>query len=1067
MATRKPRTAANGAVNAAPAPSSPPAAASAADAVQSVKHNARRKNIPPAGIEAQGQVQDAARVRFEYNPHLPPRLRFSDDPAAADCLPDLLQTARERALTEDEAQQLATALRRHEPWLEWAGKRERPWFEVEPPALHIHDRVSTQAMLRVLSREDVNRDLFADPQQSYAQAVQFYKHDVDWSNRMILGDSLAVMASLARREDLAGKVQMIYIDPPYGISFKSNFQPQLGQRDVKDKVQDLTREPEMVKAYRDTWTLGIHSYLAYLRDRLAMARELLTDSGSVFVQISDENLHRVRSVMDEVFGAENFAGQIAFKKTGGFETIGLPGICDYLLWYTKDKARAKFITLYDDKIQGEGSGDRYNSVMLSDGSVVPISWVQTDAGVQLPRDARLFLGGPLTSDGAAKEPRPFEFEGETFFHKPNQHWKTTTEGLERVGKSERIFRTKEFLNSRIFLNDFAATPMTNMWTDTMGTAERDKVYVVQTATKVIERCMLMTTDPGDLVLDPTCGSGTSAFVAEKWGRRWITIDTSRVALALARQRLMTASFEHFQLRALTPEDVLRNPRGAWLKNGTDEPKTFACKTVPHITLKSIARNTALDPIFARHEPVLADKLTALDAALARVKPALKDKLIEKLVHKHRVEGASLVTEADQRRWLLPGAQGGLIREFKAAKPLKALTAKQATAYRAAIPASHWQPWQVPFDVDADWPQALQDALNAYRAAWRAKMDEVNAAIAANAEMEELVDQPVNAPGVVRVAGPFTMEGVIAREQGHDDAAASPIGGAPDELSAFDADAAGAAGVMASTNAEAHLDKILRLLKAAGVDFAGNRNQRFARLEPATSSGMLHAEGAWQGADDRRVAVSIGPEVGNVTAWQVEDAVRSANRAGYDELVFAGYGFDAAAQAVIDEGSMSQLRLHMALIRPDVAMGELLKTQPGSQLFMVFSAPQVKAPERLSDGQWVIEVEGMDVYDPVSGALYPTSRERIAAWFVDTDYDGRTFCICQAFFPDRKKWDKLARALGDKGVIDESRFDELTGYRTLAFARPVALAPGRPWRVAVKMIDPRGNEGLRVITMAQG
>jgi adenine-specific DNA-methyltransferase len=546
--------------------------------------------------------------------------------------------------------------------------------------------------------------------------------------------------------------------------------------------------------------------------------------------------------------------------------------------------------------------------------------------------------------------------------------------------------------------------------------------VVQTTTKVIERCILMTTDPGDLVLDPTCGSGTTAYVAEQWGRRWITCDTSRVALALAKHRLMTATFDHFQLRELTPEDVLRNPRGAWLRNGTADPKTFACKTVPHITLKSIARNTALDPLFAKHEPLLADKLAALNAAVATVKPALKDQQIDKLVRKHREDGASAVTEADQRRWLLPAAQGGLIRVFKAAKPLKALTAKQAASYRAAIPANEnkgWQPWQVPFDVDADWPQALQDALAAYRAAWRAKMDEVNAAIEANAEMEELVDQPLPAPGVVRVAGPFTMEGVIAREQGPDDAAAatSPIGGAPGELPVFDADAASDAadaGAMASTNAEVHLDKILRLLKAAGVDFAGNRNQRFARLEPIGSSGMLHAEGAWIGADDKRVAVSIGPEVGNLTAWQVEDAVRSANRAGYDELVFAGYGFDAAAQAVIDEGSMSQLRLHMALIRPDVAMGELLKTQPGSQLFMVFSAPRVKAPERLSDGQWVVEVEGMDVYDPVSGALYPTSRDRIAAWFVDTDYDGRTFCICQAFFPRPQEVGQAGPRAGRQG-----------------------------------------------------
>ena len=1055
-----------------PPASVPPSATTAAEAVQSVKHNARRKNIPPAGIEAQGQVQEAARVRHAYNPHLPPRLRFSDDPAQADRLPDLLQTARVRPLTEDEAQELASALRRHEPWLEWAGKRERPWFEVEPPALHIHDRVSTQAMLRVLAREDVNRDLFADPQQSYAQAVQFYKHDVDWSNRMILGDSLAVMASLARREDLAGKVQMIYIDPPYGISFKSNFQPQLGQRDVKDKVQDLTREPEMVKAYRDTWTLGIHSYLAYLRDRLAMARELLTDSGSVFVQISDENLHRVRCVMDEVFGAENFVSVVSFKTTTTGSGDLLAAVNDFLLWYARDKPKIKFNAIYLPK---DAEPDNiYKYLEFPAGEELTLGASHLELRNELLERSRLFSMDNITSSRPAGDGdlKSYEFRDQQF-PVTKGTYKSDGAGLKRLERANRLGVTGSTLRYKRMFNDFPVTPIANMWTDTStGSFTESKVYVVQTATKVIERCMLMTTDPGDLVLDPTCGSGTTAFVAEKWGRRWITCDTSRVALALAKQRLMTATFDHFQLRALTPEDVLRNPRGAWLRNGTAEPKTFACKTVPHITLKSIARNTALDPLFAKHEPLLADKLDALNAAVAAVKPALKDKLIDKLVRKHREDGASAVTEADQRRWLLPGAQGGLIRVFKATKPLKALTAKQATSYRAAIPVNEnkgWQPWQVPFDVDADWPQALQDALAAYRAAWRAKMDEVNAAIEANAEMEELVDQPLPAPGVVRVAGPFTMEGVIAREQGPDDAAAatSPIGGAPGELPVFDADAASDAadaGAMASTNAEVHLDKILRLLKAAGVDFAGNRNQRFARLEPIGSSGMLHAEGAWIGADDKRVAVSIGPEVGNVTAWQVEDAVRSANRAGYDELVFAGYGFDAAAQAVIDEGSMSQLRLHMALIRPDVAMGELLKTQPGSQLFMVFSAPRVKPPEHLSDGQWVVEVEGMDVYDPVSGALYPTSRDHIAAWFVDTDYDGRTFCICQAFFPDRKKWDKLARALGDKGVIDEARFDELTGYRTLAFARPPALAAGRPWRVAVKMIDPRGNEGLRVITM---
>jgi adenine-specific DNA-methyltransferase len=1037
--------------------------------VKALHHRAKRKNIPPAGLEAQGRLEEAPRLRFEYNPHLPPVLRSSDDPAEADRLPQLLATARERALSADEAAILAAALRRHEPWLEWAGKRERPWFEVEPPALHIHERVSTQAMLRVLAREDVNRDLFADPQQSYAEAVQFYRHDVDWANRMILGDSLAVMASLARREDLAAKVQMIYIDPPYGISFKSNFQPQLGQRDVKDREQDLTREPEMVKAYRDTWTLGIHSYLAYLRDRLMMARELLTDSGSVFVQISDENLHRVRCVMDEVFGARNFIAQIAVKKTTGGTADFIPGSCDYLVWFGKEKGATRFKAVFDAKTPGEAGATGYSKVELRSGE--RRAYLE---GEPLPEGAEVFAGDNITSQSLGREKGEgaaswfkVQADGYEFDPGPKARWKTNEEGMRRLHIAERLIGgDRTTLSYKRRLTDFAVTPLANIWTDTVGQNQLggEKIYIVQTALKIVERCLLMTTDPGDLVLDPTCGSGTTAFVAEKWGRRWITVDSSRVALALAKHRLMTANFDHFKLRALSPEDLQRNPRGTWLRNGGTEPKTFACKTVPHITLKSIARNTSLDPIFARHEPVLAERLLALNAALAQATPQLKDKLAAKLVAKHREQGASAVSDADIRRWLLPGTHPAHLREAKAAKPLKALTAKQVKGYRDAIQPTAWQPWQVPFDTDADWPAALTAALKAYRGAWRAKMDEVNACIEANAEVEELVDQPLPDPGVVRVAGPFTMEGVFGREQGPDDDA-SPIGGGPGELDTFDAEA-DPAGALGAANAEAHLDKIMRLLKASGVDFSGNVNKRFERLESMTSAALLHAEGAWAGEPDRRVAVSVGPEVGNISAYQVEDAVRAANRTGFDEVVFAGFGFDAAAQAAIDEASHPKLRLHMALIRPDVAMGDLLKAQPGSQLFMVFSAPRVKPPMRLADGQFTVEVEGMDVYDPVSNALFPTSRERIAAWFVDTDYDGRTFCICQAFFPDRKKWDKLARALGERGVVDEGRFDALSGFESLAFARPTRLPERAPWRVAVKVIDPRGNEGLRVLTMPE-
>jgi len=1032
-------------------------------AVTAIKHAAKRKNIPPAGLEAHGRIEEAPKLRYEYNPHLPPVLRSASAAGEADKLPELLATARQRALSADEAKQLADALRRHEPWLEWSGKREKPWFEVEPVALHMHERVSTQALLRVLAREDVERDLFADPQHDYAKAVQFYQHDVDWANRMILGDSLQVMASLARREDLAGRVQMIYIDPPYGIKFASNFQPQLGQRDVKDREQDLTREPEMVKAYRDTWTLGIHSYLAYLRDRLVMARELLADTGSIFVQISDENLHRVRSVMDEVFGIANCCSIISFRKTASRATNLLAEENDYLLWYAKDKPRIKFRRLLAEKKLSELRSYKY---LVSDDATAcqPISAEERADLSSVPSGWGFAqLSFAVSQDPGKPEERYFQFRGRPFDCGGHRHWKTKNpEGLTRLANAARLIGLASQLNYVRYFTDSGYAPFGNTWSDTgsAGFSNADpKIYVVQTDTQVIARCLLMTTDPGDLVLDPTCGSGTTAYVAEQWGRRWITCDSSRVALALAKHRLMTAKFDYHQLRPLSAEDVARNPHGTWLidPSGTIAGKaTFQCKTVPHITLKSIARNTSLDPIFATHGPILAEKLDKLNGEAAKIGAALKEKLVEKLIARHREQGASSVTDADTRRWLLPGTQPTLIRSIPARSPLKGLTPKQAESYRSAIPKHKWMEWEVPFDTDPDWPKSLQQALTAYRSEWRAKMDEVNACIAANAETEELVNEPDLTKGVVRVTGPFTMEGVIAVEDGPE----TPIGDAPELLETFDGDAAVA-------NAEAHLDKILRLLKVSGVDFAGNKNMKFDRLDPLASASLIHAEGEWMNGEgkERRVAVSVGPEVGNMTSMQVEDVIRDANRRGYDDVVLAGFGFDAAAQDAIESGSHPKLRLHMALIRPDVAMGDLLKTQPGSQLFTVFSAPRIKPPMKRSDGDFVIEVEGMDVYDPVSNTLFPTDKQRIAAWFLDTDYDGRTFCICQAFFPDKSKWAKLAKALGDIGAVEEDAFEALSGLTSLPFPRPERLGKGEGWRVAVKVIDPRGNEGMRVIQMS--
>ena len=921
----------------------------------------------------------------------------------------------------------------------------------------MHERVSTQAILRVLARQDVQRDLFADPQLDYAKAVQFYRHDVDWANRMILGDSLQVMASLAHREDLAGKVQMIYVDPPYGIKFASNFQPQLGQRDVKDRQQDLTREPEMVKAYRDTWTLGVHSYLTYLRDRLVMARELLTDTGSIFVQIGDENLHRVRCVMDEVFGVRNFLVTIKFSKTSALGGQFLDETFDHLIWYAKDVDKAKFRRLFFERVPGESGATQYRYSMRSDGSY-------TESGDDPEGNA--FAHDNLTSQ-TGNETTIFPFQlNERLIPAPKKGgWKSNPDGIERLKKANRVIRIGNTPRYVRYFDDAPYFPMGSGWLDTgISGFGAEKVYVVQTRPLVVQRCLLMTTDPGDLVLDPTCGSGTTAYVAEQWGRRWITIDTSRVALTLAKHRLMTSRFDYYRLRELNAEDVARNPGGTWIEgiDGEGKPNgerlTFDCRTVPHVTLRGIARNTSLDPIFAKHEPILTDALATLNRALAKATPELKQKLVEKLVAKHRRDGAASVTDADVRRWLLPDTPPDWINPVGTRRPLKAVTARQTANYREKIPQRAWREWEVPFDADPDWPAPLRNALAAYRTAWRAKMKEVNDCIAANAEVEELVDKPAVVKDTVRVAGPFTMEGVIAVEEGPH----SPIGGAPEELDTFPEEESAD---LAVANAEAHLDKIIRLLKASGVDFAGNRNLKFRRLEPSSGVALVHAEGEWLNGSDQSgtVAVSIGPEAGNVTAMQIEEVIRHANRAGYDDVVFAGFGFDAAAQDAIQNSSHPKLRLHMALINPDAAMGDLLKTQPGSQIFSVFSAPRVVGPKLLDDGEYVVEVEGMDVYDPVSNTIYPTDRQRIAAWFLDTDYDGRTFCICQAFFPDKSKWNKLARALGGKGLIEPGAFDALSGFRSLPFPRPAHLATGQPWRIAVKVIDPRGNEGLRVLT----
>lgn len=998
-------------------------------AVADYRHEAKRKNNPPAGLAAQGTVRDVAKVKYAYNPHLPPMLRF-DQRGDADKVLELLAEARTRRLTAEETRMLAEALRQHEPWLEWTGKREKKGFEVDPVALHIHERVSTQAILRIAKREDVQRSLFADPQQDYREAVQFYQHDVDWSNRMVLGDSLQVMASLARREDLAGKVQMIYIDPPYGIKFASNFQPEINKRDVKDKESDLTREPEMIKAYRDTWALGVHSYLAYLRDRLIFAKELLIDSGSIFVQISDANLHRVRAIMDEVFGVTNFVSIIAFAKTSSATVNYLAGSCDYLVWFARNIEKLKFRQVFNEKITGQAGGQEYKQVEARSGEHFSLR----ERGEYLVEGDKVFRLDNMISQSLGRDKGEgaacwfdVQIAGKTIRPNLRGRWKTNQEGMKRLLEAERIIARENSLGYVRYLHDFPVFAINNNWPDTGIAGRADgKLYVVETNPLVVQRCILMTTDPGDLVLDPTCGSGTAAYVAEQWGRRWITIDTSRVALALARQRLLTAKFDYYDLRPVTAEDRKRNPNGTWLTDSTghhEGPCTFNCKTVPHVTLKSIAQNVALDAIFTKYQPILDEKLTALTSRLSSVTPELRKRLEIKLVEKEKREGKKSVTDADRRRWLLPNKE--------------------------------WKEWEVPFDSDEEWPTELKNALAEYRSTWRAKLDEVNKSIEASAEQEELVDQPKTVRSVVRVSGPFTMEAVMPAEESlHDN---SPIGDVLDELNTFQPQDRPSEVIQLTSdeplNAEAYLDKMIRLLRTDGVRFPNNHVMKLTRLEPCGGV-YIHAEGEWEfePGQPRTVAVSFGPQYGPVTGFQVESALPLAGRRGYHDLVFAGFSFDAAAQGIIQDDPHLRVRCHFAHIRPDVSMSDLLKETPNSQIFTVFGSPRTEL-RTISDDLFTIEMQGVDIYNPVDNTILPTGASKVAAWFLDTDYDGRTFCISQAFFPDKSAWDKLQRAL--KGVIDEERFAELSGTISLPFAA------GKHKRAAVKVIDPRGNEVMRV------
>ena len=693
---------------------------------------------------------------------------------------------------------------------------------------------------------------------------------------MILGDSLQVMASLAKREGLRGKVQCIYFDPPYGIKFNSNWQVSTQTRDVKDgKREDISREPEQVKAFRDTWKDGIHSYLTYLRDRLTLARELLTESGSILVQIGDENVHRVRAVMDEVFGEDNFCSLIGYKKTtgAGSPAIGtdvLASVKDYVIWFARAKDRVKYRQFYFDKSAGAMGAASYNRIQSPDGVTVrPLLGEEDFERDYEPSGWHLVASDNLTSQtGVASTQVPVLFEGKEY-RPAKGGWKTNAAGLSRLGKSARLAIGGTALRYVRRLKDFPVAPINNDWNDTStGSFTEEKIYVVQSGNKAVARCILMATDPGDLVLDPTCGSGTTAYVAEQWGRRWITIDTSRVALALARTRLMSARYLYYLLAdsregRAKEQEITGKPAHEGPAHG-DIRQGFVYERVPHVTLKSIANNAEIDVIWERWQQTLEPLRAALNAALKK----------------------------------------------------------------------SWEEWEIPREAEKAWPDAARAAHAAWWEARIARQRETDASIARAADVELLYDRPYEDKSRVRVAGPFTVESlsphrVIPADQ-QDNA---------EELAPTAAKRRRALEAAPPTDFAAMVLENLRTAGVQGRDKADRVRFTALQPWPGKWIGGegTYLKGPEGKQVERRAAIFIGPEFGTLSRPDLVAAAREAADARFDLLVACAFAYDAHAS---DLTRLGPLNILQAKMNPDLHMADDLKNTGKGNLFVVFGEPDI-------------------------------------------------------------------------------------------------------------------------------
>ncbi|HPN87185.1 MAG TPA: site-specific DNA-methyltransferase [Smithella sp.] len=960
--------------------------------IETLTHDdAKRKNIPTAEFQSvlQKEAQDPLKVTYP----------------------------RDAAGLEDEKQNRNRDL---DPQLVWRGKDEQDWSDlvVHVPPLYIQEKVHPKVLIDDLLRRsatdrqaaEAQTDLFADFNGIPTEAAKtdFYQHDQNWSNRMILGDSLQVMASLAEREGLRGKVQCIYFDPPYGIKFNSNFQWSTTSRDVKDGNADhITREPEQVKAFRDTWRDGIHSYLTYLRDRLTVARDLLTESGSIFVQIGDENVHRIRALLDEIFGDENFFSQITLKKLSPLGTGGMANVTDNVLWYAKSKPHIKFRPIFD--LKAKGSESRYDYVELPTGERRKLSNEEEENLETLPKEWKLFCPQGLLSSGYTPT-CIFDFELYGYpVQKNKKSWRTNRSGIQTLIKANRLVLHGTLPYFVAFHDDNPLSTMSNIWTDSgSASTSYEKIYVVQTSTRQIQKCILMSTDPGDLVLDPTCGSGTTVYVSEQWGRRWITIDTSRVALALSRARIMGARYPYYLLAdsrdgQIKEAEISRKETSNAPARG-DIRQGFVYERVPHVMLSSISNNAEIEVIWEKWQEKLEPVRKQINEALGK-----------------KWEEWEIPRDLSA---VIPLAKAGIQEKMKEAEKL------------------HSQWWQ-------------------YRIA---RQKEIDASIATKAEYEYLYDKPYEDKKKVRVAGPFTVESLLPHRVLGVDENDDLIDDLKDPSSAYGTvrdftqiilENLKIAGVQ-----QAHKED--KIVFTSLTPWPGHYICAEGKFEVTSDEWIVNSEKTKintslpstnhqpLSTNEKRAAIFIGPEFGTVSRPDLVAAAREAGDADFDVLITCAFNYDAHSSEFSKLGRIPVLKARM---NADLHMADDLKSTGKGNLFVIFGEPDIDILEA-EGGQVKVKINGVDVFHPNTGEVRSDGAEGIACWFIDTDYNEESFFVRHAYFLGANDPYKALKTTL-KAEINQEAWATLNSDISRPFDKP------KSGRIAVKVINHLGDEVMKV------